>query len=399
MEEKVKERGLPYGRGQVSCAFNRCTEERISAGACNLSFPSITSCTAEIKDRPSETNTMVEKSASPSVAQLAVKFKDQLSHSGKEIPVNKPVRRKPPCSLPLKPDLGQNGELKRSPNASHPPRVKVKSSPMIEKLQANLAFAPAALLPGASPKSPGLKVMASPFHSPPSTPISPQAQSQSSESEETPASFDQPPEGTHLQFYNKVRTRGSIKRRPPSRRFRKSQSEFGDDQDIGAISPQENGAKDEEDSAFTDKTVKSISPTVDGVDHQEKENQITADGKTPSDHGTRGTESKEREMGTEEMTICKDSKEEKSQQNVSEEKSCKNIKEGKERNPDHNTADTEEKSTLGGKEDGDASDQKDKEERTARLSESEDTEPVSDTQDMGTSPPAGDTETDVSSRV
>lgn len=71
-------------------------------------------------------------------------------------------------------------------------------------LQANLAFAPAALLPGASPKSPGLKVMVSPFSTPPSTPSSPGTQPQPGEASETPVSFDQPPEGTQLQFYNKV---------------------------------------------------------------------------------------------------------------------------------------------------------------------------------------------------
>lgn len=71
-------------------------------------------------------------------------------------------------------------------------------------LQANLAFAPAALLPGASPKSPGLKVMVSPFSTPPSTPSSPGIQPQSSEASETPVSFDKPPEGTQLQCYNKV---------------------------------------------------------------------------------------------------------------------------------------------------------------------------------------------------
>lgn len=70
--------------------------------------------------------------------------------------------------------------------------------------QANLAFDPAALLPGASPKSPGLKAMVSPFHSPPSTPSSPGIRSHSGEAEEVPVSFDQPPEGTHLPSYNKV---------------------------------------------------------------------------------------------------------------------------------------------------------------------------------------------------
>ncbi|NXD24010.1 CPZIP protein, partial [Spelaeornis formosus] len=200
------------------------------------------------QNRPAETNSEVDKSASPSVAQLAGKFKEQAANiPGKEVPPHKPTRRKPPCSLPLyshKTETSDSDEQKRSPNACPIPKVKVKSSPMIEKLQANLAFAPAALLPGVSPKSPGMKVLVSPFSTPPSTPTSPGAQSQPSE---TPVSFDQPPESTQLQFYNKVRTRGSIKRRPPSRRFRRSLSECGDGEDLGVnLSSPENGAREDE---------------------------------------------------------------------------------------------------------------------------------------------------------
>ncbi|XP_048212596.1 capZ-interacting protein isoform X2 [Perognathus longimembris pacificus] len=201
-----------------------------------------------MEERPAETHSSVDSSAPPSVAQLAGRFREQAA-AAKETPANKPTRRKPPCSLPLFPpkvELGQNGEEKSLPNASHPPKFKVKSSPLIEKLQANLTFDPAALLPGASPKSPGLKAMVSPFHSPPSTPSSPGVKSQPGEAEEVPVSFDQPPEGTHLPCYNKVRTRGSIKRRPPSRRFRRSQSDCGDLGDFRAAEPsQENGAREE----------------------------------------------------------------------------------------------------------------------------------------------------------
>lgn len=199
-----------------------------------------------MEDRPSEANANVDTSASPSVAQLAGRFREQAA-AAKEIPASKPARRKPPCSLPLFPprvELGQNGEEKSPHNASHLPKVKVKSSPLIEKLQANLAFDPAALLPGASPKSPGLKAAVSPFHSPPSTPSSPGVRPQ--EPEEVPISFDQPPEGSHLPCYNKVRTRGSIKRRPPSRRFRRSQSDCGELGDFRAPEPsQENGAQED----------------------------------------------------------------------------------------------------------------------------------------------------------
>ncbi|XP_030679889.1 capZ-interacting protein isoform X2 [Nomascus leucogenys] len=172
-----------------------------------------------MEERPAETNANVDNSSSPSVAQLAGRFREQAAAAKEKSP----------------------------PNASHPPKFKVKSSPLIEKLQANLTFDPAALLPGASPKSPGLKAMVSPFHSPPSTPSSPGVRSRPNEAEEVPVSFDQPPEGSHLPCYNKVRTRGSIKRRPPSRRFRRSQSDCGELGDFRAAeSSQQNGAKEED---------------------------------------------------------------------------------------------------------------------------------------------------------
>ncbi|XP_061041744.1 capZ-interacting protein isoform X1 [Eubalaena glacialis] len=190
-----------------------------------------------MEERPAETNANVDDSAPPSVAQLAGRFREQAAAAKEKSP----------------------------PNANHPPKVKVKSSPLIEKLQANLVFDPAALLPGASPKSPGLKAMVSPFHSPPSTPSSPGVRSRASEPEEVPVSFDQPPEGSHLPSYNKVRTRGSIKRRPPSRRFRRSQSE--DCADLGELrameSSQENGAKEENgDEVFLAKSKTPGSPPL-----------------------------------------------------------------------------------------------------------------------------------------
>ncbi|XP_069335204.1 capZ-interacting protein [Eulemur rufifrons] len=216
-----------------------------------------------MEERLAEPNANMDNSASPSVAQLAGRFREQAA-AAKETPASKPTRRKPPCSLPLFPpkvELGQNGEEKSPPNASHPPKIKVKSSPLIEKLQANLTFDPAALLPGASPKSPGLKAMVSPFHSPPSTPSSPGVRSRPSEAEEVPVSFDQPPEGSHLPCYNKVRTRGSIKRRPPSRRFRRSQSDCGDLGEYRASeSSQENGATEQNgDEVFPPKS-KALGP-------------------------------------------------------------------------------------------------------------------------------------------
>ncbi|XP_010021622.1 PREDICTED: capZ-interacting protein, partial [Nestor notabilis] len=257
-------------------------------------------------NRPAETNSEVDKSSSPSVAQLAGKFKEQAANiTGKEVPPHKPTRRKPPCSLPLyshKTETSDNDEQKRSPNACPVPKVKVKSSPMIEKLQANLAFAPAALLPGASPKSPGLKALVSPFSTPPSTPSSPGVQSQPSEASETPVSFDQPPEGTQLQFYNKVRTRGSIKRRPPSRKFRRSLSEYGDGEDLGVNISPENGAKEDGDEVFGPKGKTEEAET--GSKEQKK--HTGSDGKPPSRRGSSRSEDGEKgEKQAEEMTPCK----------------------------------------------------------------------------------------------
>ncbi|NXX75075.1 CPZIP protein, partial [Urocolius indicus] len=281
------------------------------------------------QNRPAETNSEVDKSASPSVAQLAGKFKEQAANiTGKEVPPHKPTRRKPPCSLPLyshKTETSDNDEQKRSPNACPIPKVKVKSSPMIEKLQANLAFAPAALLPGASPKSPGLKALVSPFSTPPSTPSSPGVQSQPSEANETPVSFDQPPEGTQLQFYNKVRTRGSIKRRPPSRRFRRSLSEYGDGEDLGVnISSPENGAKEDGDDVFGPKSKAEESKT----ESKEEKKQTESGEKPPSRRGSSRSEDEEKEgKQAEKITPCKSNTED-----AKEEEVCRNVP-GEENSP------------------------------------------------------------------
>ncbi|NXK90837.1 CPZIP protein, partial [Formicarius rufipectus] len=368
------------------------------------------------QNRPAETNSEVDKSASPSVAQLAGKFKEQAaSITGKEVPPHKPTRRKPPCSLPLyshKTETSDNDEQKRSPNACPIPKVKVKSSPMIEKLQANLAFSPAALLPGASPKSPGLKVLVSPFSTPPSTPSSPGTQSQPSEASETPVSFDQPPEGTQLQFYNKVRTRGSIKRRPPSRRFRRSLSEYGDGEDLGVnISSPENGAKEDEVFGPNGKTEEAETgskeqkkqresdekpPSRRGSSRsedelkgsKEQEKQASSDEKPPSRRGSSRSEDEE-EGGkqTEEKTTCKSNT-----GNTKEEEVCHDPP-GKENSTQSPSGNKEPCEGLQGEEQqGTASEQekgdKEKEEdetEAKETSENTDTQRTSDTEET---PPA-----------
>ncbi|NXE91977.1 CPZIP protein, partial [Menura novaehollandiae] len=363
------------------------------------------------QNRPAETNSEVDKSASPSVAQLAGKFKEQAANiPGKEVPPHKPTRRKPPCSLPLYPhktETSDNDEQKRSPNACPIPKVKVKSSPMIEKLQANLAFAPAALLPGVSPKSPGLKVLVSPFSTPPSTPSSPGIQSQSSEAGETPVSFDQPPESTQLQFYNKVRTRGSIKRRPPSRRFRRSLSECGDGEDLGVnLSSPENGAREDEVFGPNDKIEKAETeskgqkkqavsdekpPSRRGSSRSEDEEkgskeqkkQTGSDEKPPSKRGSSRSEDEDKgEKQAEEMTPCKTNT-----GNTKEEEVCHNAP-GEENSPQPSSGNKEMCEGLQGEEQqGSACEQgkeeKEKEEaeaETKETSESTDTQRTSDTE-------------------
>ncbi|NWS91675.1 CPZIP protein, partial [Toxostoma redivivum] len=338
------------------------------------------------QNRPAETNSEVDKSASPSVAQLAGKFKEQAANiPGKEVPPHKPTRRKPPCSLPLyshKTETSDNDEQKRSPNACPIPKVKVKSSPMIEKLQANLAFAPAALLPGVSPKSPGMKVLVSPFSTPPSTPTSPGTQSQPSE---TPVSFDQPPESTQLQFYNKVRTRGSIKRRPPSRRFRRSLSEYGDGEDLGvSLSSPENGAREDEVFGPNGKTEED-----EEKGSKEQKKQAGSDEKPPSRRGSSRSEDGERgEKHAEEITPCKNNT-----GNTKEEEVCHDAP-GEENSPQppsgnnemcDNPQGEEQQSTACEQGKGD----KEKEEaeaETKESSESTDTQRTSDTEEAALAP-------------
>ncbi|OXB75991.1 UNVERIFIED_CONTAM: hypothetical protein H355_016833, partial [Colinus virginianus] len=339
------------------------------------------------QNRPTETNSEVDKSASPSVAQLAGKFKEQAaSITGKEVPPHKPTRRKPPCSLPLysnKTETSQNNGQKPSPNACPVPKVKVKSSPMIEKLQANLAFAPAALLPGASPKSPGLKVMVSPFSTPPSTPSSPGIQPQSCETSETPVSFDKPPEGTQLQFYNKVRTRGSIKRRPPSRKFRRSLSDYGDGEDLGNIIPSpENGAKEDGDEVFGHKGKTEETETG----NKEIKKQTVSDEKPPSRRGSSRSENEEKgEKQEEEITPCKSNAGDTEKE---EEEVCRGAS-GEENSPQSPSEDKEDKvseAPQGQEEEGGACEQEkgdeEKEEAEAKeTNESTVTQRTSDTEE------------------
>ncbi|XP_047017869.1 duboraya isoform X2 [Ictalurus punctatus] len=165
-----------------------------------------------------------DKGSRLSVAELAGKFACQAPLPTAD-EVNKPVRRRPPRTLPIPAsnDVGQ-GQDEKAEVGSHPPR-KNRNSALIEKLQASLP--PTAFLP--SPLSPGAGKPQMPFFPPlsPCSPVSPTSASKPSLTE-TPASFETPAEGSVLLSINKGRARHSIKRRPPSRRLRKSSGEEGE---------------------------------------------------------------------------------------------------------------------------------------------------------------------------
>ncbi|XP_030633280.1 capZ-interacting protein [Chanos chanos] len=166
---------------------------------------------------------MEDSPVKPSVAELAGRFKNHALPTPAGNEERKPVRRKPPASLQLRNLHGESEPEKPTVISPHPPKVKLKNSPLIEKLQANLALSPTGHLP--SPKSPELKLQPTPF-SPVSGPLSPTLRPPSQHSEdEVPVSFEQPAEGTPLPSINKSRARLSFKRRPPTRQHRKSASE------------------------------------------------------------------------------------------------------------------------------------------------------------------------------
>ncbi|KAM4669011.1 WASH complex subunit 2-like isoform 3-T5 [Amazona ochrocephala] len=106
-----------------------------------------------------------------------------------------------------------------------PVPIKTKEpSSRIEKLQANLAINPAALLPGATPKASSVKsplpVPDAPFHEAKDVQNS-EAFSAAGNNEELGVSFDQPMQADTLHSANKTRIKVTGKRRPPSRMARR----------------------------------------------------------------------------------------------------------------------------------------------------------------------------------
>ncbi|XP_016101717.1 capZ-interacting protein-like [Sinocyclocheilus grahami] len=182
-----------------------------------------------------------------SVAQLAGKLKGHAPPMPGSMEVKS--MRRPPCSLVINNQKDEEHEEKVS-ICPHPPKLKIKSSPLIEKLQANLALSPTVLLsPPKSPESKRPPTACSPI-SPCSSLSSTLQPTQLSCEDEAPVSFEQPVEGTPLPSINKSRARLSFKRRLPTRQHRKSTCEEtkwneGNDSPCEPDSQQQNGDEGE----------------------------------------------------------------------------------------------------------------------------------------------------------
>ncbi|KAL6115821.1 rcsd1 [Pungitius sinensis] len=195
---------------------------------------------------------MEDSPSKRSVAELAGRFK------GHSVPMPTPndelrFRRRPPCSLKLQNQQDESDSDKTivSPN---PFKIKIKNSSMIEKIQADLALSPTALLPSRT-KSPEVKLQPA-LLSPttrccPQSPLSPTLRpSHPSSEEEAAVNFDSPAEGAALPSINKTRARLSFKRRPPTRQHRKSAGEEAEGSGSASSpceldTPKENGDTDQ----------------------------------------------------------------------------------------------------------------------------------------------------------
>ncbi|XP_056253445.1 duboraya isoform X2 [Seriola aureovittata] len=255
-----------------------------------------------------------------SVAELAGRFKGSAPpHDAAGNETDKPVRRRPPCSLQLPKTHGDDQE--QSPGVTSPLPAKTKrNSALIEKLQASLSLSPSGPIP--SPKSPGFRLLppafppASPSSAPVTavttsstvTPTSPVTASPVTE-EEGPASFEDPPtlaEGSILLSMNKSRARHSLRRRPPSRRHRKSSSgdEVGVTNDVADKATAGGGGGEKEEAAgevfkkegTTDemKDDKTDASTCPGEDQHETESREEDEKRKEGENGPMGGEEGDR---------------------------------------------------------------------------------------------------------
>lgn len=268
-----------------------------------------------------------------SVAELAGKFTASPHNAaGTGSEVEKPVRRRPPRTLPLPTTQGEQQE--QAPGVTSPLPSKAKrNSALIEKLQASLVLPGSSPIP--SPKSPGFRLLpptltpASPGSAPETvvtsscavTPTSPVTASPATE-EEGPTSFEAPPtvtEGSILPSMNKSRARHSIRRRPPSRRHRKSSSgdEVGVTNDVTDKTTGGEGGGDvfkkdgQTDDLKDDKTEASTSPGED-QQHETESREEEEEGKEEGEEENRSLSGGKEEKGQKE--------EEKEEKEESEEK-------------------------------------------------------------------------------
>ncbi|XP_052473186.1 capZ-interacting protein isoform X1 [Carassius gibelio] len=264
-----------------------------------------------------------------SVAQLAGKLKGHaLPMPGLEV---KSMRT--PCSLVINNQKDEEHEEMVS-ICPHPPKLKIKSSPLIEKLQANLALSPTVLLsPPKSPESKQTSTACSPI-SPCSSLSSTLQPTQLSCEDEAPVSFEQPFEGTPLPSINKSRARLSFKRRLPTRQHRKSaceETKWNDDSPCEPDSQQQNGdegelyngpsQEDTEDKTDYVQPTNGLQQEKDRTEHldatQENEGtevthvgskeEVTEGGYEPSD--SKQAQEEEKEETREDRTEVKEDKE------------------------------------------------------------------------------------------
>nr|XP_046245654.1 LOW QUALITY PROTEIN: capZ-interacting protein [Scatophagus argus] len=240
---------------------------------------------------------MEDSPSKPSVAELAGRFKGHIlpmPTSNDELP----FRRRPPCSLKLQNQKDDNEESDKTVVSPSPIKIKMKNSPIIEKLQANLALSPTALLP--SPKSPEVKLQQAPLSpTTPSSPLSPTLRpSHPSSEEEDPVSFNNPPEGAPLPSINKTRARLSFKRRPPSRQHRRSAGEDGRAFALSPCelhSPKENGDKDQVFDSSPEEAEYGQAVGLKEAEEKDGDCEKTEDELAKSDPETRGDPEEEQE--------------------------------------------------------------------------------------------------------
>ncbi|XP_062867794.1 duboraya [Trichomycterus rosablanca] len=258
----------------------------------------------------------MEQETRRSVAELAGKFTCQIPlPTGAE--GNKPVRRRPPRTLQL--PTSNNGsqgqeEQQKTEVPSQPPR-KNRNSALIEKLQANLAISPTN--PLLSPLSPGAVKPPTPSFSPHS-PCSPVGQLMPSKpsQEEHPVSFETSAEGGNLKSINKGRARHSLKRRPPSRRLRKSSGdEAGTEEENTTVAEPGHAVLDEkENDVFEKQKVeteeKDETDSASATSEQPEEQKQSAESPDSAQKSETGEEKETKESVEEPVSAEKEEDEE-----------------------------------------------------------------------------------------